>query len=110
MVDKFLKNVLNEACVTYMGQKARVGCDRKCFKAWGINSRPRHEDGISEGIYLQDHELGNAPNDPGTIECEYKKPLSPDEFPNRWCVRECERCAISNPGEWMNSIELIKFD
>lgn len=49
--------------------------------------------------YLADDELDDAPTDPGTYEGADAKPLSPDEFPNKWCVRECERCEISNNGE-----------
>ncbi|VAW78419.1 hypothetical protein MNBD_GAMMA12-616 [hydrothermal vent metagenome] len=85
------KDKINEAFITFMGQKSRVACDRKCFKAWGINNRPEHEnensvDLLTEVIYLRDHELGNAPNDARTTEGDNTKPLSPDSFPNKWCI------------------------
>ena len=32
---------INDAQIIYMGQKARVCCDRQCGKAWGINNRPQ---------------------------------------------------------------------
>lgn len=80
--------------IKYFGQPADVDCDQKCNKAWGINNRPRVQLGQDEDDYewLSDGELGQAPIDPGTYEGSDAKPLFPDEFPNRWCVRECERC------------------
>jgi hypothetical protein len=89
---------INVAQITFFTKKTFVTCDRKCNKAWGINSRPKemlsdHEDDF---YYLSDAELGDAPINPGTYECDEAKPLSPDEFPNKWCVRECERCSMSS--------------
>lgn len=107
--------MINNAIVTYFGQRMRVVCDRNCAKAWGINSRPRIELSNDEDDYafLADGELGDAPEDPGTYEGGFGKPLSPDEFPNKWCVRECERCARSKPGEYEEDllpIDLSKRD
>lgn len=101
----------NEAIITYFGQKAKVACDRQCSKAWGTNNRPRVQLSDKEDDYasLADGELGDAPVDPGTYEGDQAKPHSPDEFPNKWCVRECERCAMSAPGEWMLPLGLPDY-
>lgn len=91
---------MNKAEIVFFGQRRVVACDRKCSKAWGINNRPRIElsDEEDDYAYLADDELENAPIDPGTYEGGHAKPLSPDEFPNKWCVRECERCAMDDSG------------
>lgn len=101
-----------EAVITFFGQKAKVACDGLCSKAWGINSRPRVRlsDDPDDFETLADHELGEAPADPGTYEGIDGKPASADEFPNRWCVRECERCSMSKPGEWEKPLDLRRFD
>lgn len=97
--------------IGYFGQIARVNCDRRCNKAWGISSRPRVQLSANEDDYefLADNELGRAPSDPGTYEGRDAKPLSPLQFPNRWCVRECERCAMSRPGESHLPLALPSF-
>jgi hypothetical protein len=80
--------------ITYFGQPAVVGCDARCEKAWGINSRPRVQlsaKNDDDYAYLADPELGWAPADPGTYEGGDGKPSAPCERMNRWCVRECER-------------------
>jgi len=91
-----------EAQVGYFGQTMKVACDGNCGNAWGINARPRIQLSADEDNYafLPDQELGEAPADPGTREGRDGKPLSIDEFPNKWCVRECERCSGSKPGEY----------
>lgn len=101
----------NEAVITYFSQPARVACDRLCSKAWGVNSRPRVQMGDDADDYaiLADDELGEAPADPGTYEGGHAKPTSPDQFPNKWCVRECERCAISAPGQHELPLKLPDF-
>src|SRR4051812_30967358 len=83
--------LLNEAMITFVGQKAKVVCDRQCGKAWGSSKRPRVQLSANEDdyAYLADDELGEAPADPGTYEGDAAKPASPNEFPNKWCVREC---------------------
>lgn len=94
--------MINDAMITYFGKPARVLCDRKCGKAWGISNRPQIEfdpDDPDDIAYLADDELGEAPADPGTYEGSHAKPLTPDAFPNKWCVRECERCVMVEPGE-----------
>jgi hypothetical protein len=98
----------NEAIITYFGQRAKVKCDRKCGKAWGRNSRPKEQlsDNVDDVMWFSDRDLGIAPTDPRTYEGGVGKPLSPDEFPQKWCVRECERCVMSNPGEYNKPLEL----
>lgn len=74
----------------------RVACDELCNKAWGINGRPKVQlsDDIDDYAFLKDDELGEAPDDPGTYEGGQGKPtMSAYPAPNKWCVRECERCA-----------------
>lgn len=91
----------NESIITYFGQKAKVACDAKCDKAWGVIARPKvviDELDDDDFYFLADNELGTAPKDPGTYEGGDGKPNSPDKFPNKWCVRQCERCALSDPG------------
>lgn len=102
---------INNDVVPYFGQPMRVTCDRKCNKAWGMNNRPRIQLSYKEDDYafLADDELGEAPVDPGTYEGQHAKPLSPDEFPNKWCVRECERCNHSDVGKWMEPLAVIDF-
>jgi hypothetical protein len=99
---------LNVATITYFGKPRKVICDRNCGKAWGINSRPKVQlsNDSDDFAFLADGETGDAPEDPGTYEGEHAKPLSPDEFPNKWCVRECERCTKADVGK---PIELRSF-
>ncbi len=103
--------MINEAMITYFGQPARVNCDRNCGKAWGINNRQKVQLSEDEDdyAYLSDDELGTAPIDPGTYEGGIAKPLSPDKFPTKWCVRECERCDMSSPGEWNQPLVIKDF-
>jgi len=102
---------MNETTILYFGEKMKVGCDGNCIKAWGINTRAKVQlsDDIDDYAFLSDSELGNAPIDPGTCEGRDAKPLSPYEFPNRWCVRECERCAKSKVGKSGDPLEYPDF-
>lgn len=99
------------AIITFFGQTAKVDCDRNCAKAWGRSSRPKVQlsDDEDDFAYLADGELGDAPANPGTYEGDHAKPTSPDQFPNKWCVRECERCAMSKPGESDKPIAVPAF-
>lgn len=119
-----------EKVITYMGQKVKVGCDEKCNKAWGVNRRPRVYSELGEKIYglngesiypkeelkdIDDHamcsddELGEAPTNPGTYEGGEAKPTHSSQIPNKWCVRECERCDWSEPGKFNEPLVLKDF-
>ncbi len=100
-----------EKLITYFGQQCKVACDGNCKKAWGINSRPKVQLSEDEDDYafLSDIELGEAPADPGTYEGRDSKPNDASEFPNKWCVRECERCAKSRPGEYNKPLKLTDY-
>jgi hypothetical protein len=78
--------------IKFCGKDVNVSCDGKCNKAWGISKRPTNDDDTE---WLSDDELGEAPKDPGTYECNDRKPSNSSHFPNKWCVRECERCIFS---------------
>lgn len=124
-----------EKIIQYCGQKAKVACDERCDKAWGMG-RPRfypeigkdkiygygqehywpeNDPGVSVEFdeddygYLPDDELGIAPIDPGTYEGGHGKPTSPGQMMNKWCVIACERCAITKPGKWAEPLELPDF-
>lgn len=100
--------------IIFCGQPALVACDENCAKAWGINMRPRRylsgdpsEPGISDDeqdhrsddyVYEADSALGEAPANPGTSEGFQYKPQDGEPRPNKWCIRECERCYMSAPG------------
>lgn len=88
------------AKIRYFGNPVEVVCDGNCSKAWGINSRLRAQlsDDPEDFAFKTDHELGTAPEDPGTYEREDAKPVNSRDFPNRWCVRQCERSAITKFG------------
>jgi hypothetical protein len=90
-----------EKIIQYFDQPCKIACDEKCAKAWGISTRPSVS--LSENpddiVWLSDGELGDAPINPGTYEGGHAKPTGPAQIPNKWCVRECERCAMSRPGE-----------
>lgn len=90
--------------IKFFGSDVKVACDGNCNKAWGINSRPSNED---DSEWLSDNELGDAPVNPGTYEGRDGKPMNSSEFPNKWCVRECERCDMTNPDD---NLVLIDFN
>jgi hypothetical protein len=75
-----------------------VGCDGQCHKAWGNQDRKRQQlsDIDDDWAYLADDELGEAPAESDWWEGGYNKPESPTLFPNKWCVRACERCSIAD--------------
>lgn len=105
--------------ITMFGQPCILACDAKCHKAWGINNRPRifldespqvirgygfeasyspdveDEDfDYDNTVKLADHELPDAPLDPGSYEGDHGKPRTPNERLNKWCARECERSVV----------------
>ena len=89
--------------ILYCGRKQITGCDGKCQKAWGMNSRPTRElstTDINDYIFEKDSVLERAPNDPGTSEGDHGKPWGDQHIKlNKWCVRECERSATVPVGE-----------
>jgi len=97
-----------EAFIIFAGQKASVICDGNCYKAWGRSNRPGEQLSEDEDdvVWYADDELPVAPIDPGTEEGFESKPQSSIEFPNKWCVRECERCKMSSPGKWREPLSL----
>ena len=101
-----------DTVVQYFGQPVRVACDGKCTKAWGISNRPKVQlsDDEDDYAFLTDGELDDAPADPGTYEGGQGKPSSDLYFPNKWCVRECERCSMSEPGMYALPLETKSFD
>lgn len=97
------------AQIMFFGQKIVVACDGRCDKAWGVNNRPSENYDPCDPddcAWLTDDELGVAPDDPGTYEGGHAKPPNPRHFPNKWCVRECERCIHSGIGQ---AVELRDF-
>jgi len=96
-----------EDIIWYCGQKAKVVCDGNCYKAWGISDRPHEQlsDNEDDVVWYADDEVPIAPDDPGTSEGGERKPQSSAEFPNKWCVRQCERCNMSMPGRWQEHLE-----
>jgi hypothetical protein len=97
--------------VQYCGQPMRVACDEKCIKAWGIDKRPRWQctNKPDDWAYFADGDLDNAPENPGTYEGGNGKPKQGDTIPNKWCVRQCERCAKSSPGKSGEPLALNDF-
>ena len=104
--------------ITYFGQPAKIICDEKCDKAWGMNSRPciylcpNSEEDVQipksevkdwdDYYYVPDNELDVAPDDTGTYEGFEAKPTAygddEDHKHNKWCCRECERCSMTKRG------------
>lgn len=100
---------MKEKIITFCGSRAKINCDGNCEKAWGFSNRPEKILSSGDSKFLSDDELGIAPKNPGTTEGESQKPSSPNKFPNKWCVRECERSNISKPGESYLPLELLRF-
>lgn len=118
-----------EKDIIYFGEKTKVACDEKCNKAWGFMNRPRVYPKISDSkifgldgdtiypddydddefIFCSDDELGEAPIDPETYEGGDAKPTNKSEIGNKWCVRECERCVMSNFGKYDEPLVLKDF-
>lgn len=83
--------------ILFFGEPAAIACDEKCNKAWGISSREKNYLSVGDPDdyeFLADHELLIAPEDPGTYEGGHAKPTTPESRLNKWCCRECERCAF----------------
>ena len=90
-----------EKIIKHFDKEVTIICDEKCQKAWGIVRRPFEQlsDDVDDIVYLSDDELGIAPVDPETYEGDNAKPTFKTEIPNKWCIRQCERCNRSNFGE-----------
>ena len=99
-----------KSTILYCGRSIVVSCDEKCNKAWGVNNRPKVQLSGDPDDYefLSDFELGEAPVDPGTYEGGHAKPTNKAEIPNRWCVRECERCLFLEPEERRKNLDFTK--
>lgn len=106
--------MIQKKVVAY-GKEIIIGCDGKCNKAWGINSRPEvnlceedSDDYDEDNTYTPaDQDLPCAPEDPGTYEGGDGKPsFDDDDKLNKWCFRECERSTECNVGE---ELELPDF-
>lgn len=100
-----------EKNIIFCGQNAKIACDEKCNKAWGNNNRPKIQltDNEDDYAFLSDDELGDAPVNPGTYEGGNGKPINKVNIPNKWCVRECERCEMSKPDEFDKPLILKDF-
>lgn len=93
-------DILKNECI-FFGNFVITICDLKCEKAWGMNNRPRiwlDDNDADDYVYLSDDELGRAPDDPCWYEGGDAKPYKP-RYHNKWCVRECERCQMFDPGQ-----------
>ena len=78
------------ALIKYCYQPALIMCDGKCNIAWGLSKY--NADG------LRPEYVGKpVPRDTGVSEGTDSKPRSSKSFPNRWCVRECERSRMVDP-------------
>jgi len=70
---------------------------------------------VDDWAYLSDDELPDAPIDTGFYEGGQSKPVDENgnpvqsQIPNKWCVRECERCNMSRTNQWMNDLPVRKF-
>lgn len=102
---------MKESKITFVGQPAKIACDEKCDKAWGINLRPKNQLSNDPDDYewLSGDELGFAPVFPGIYEGGHTKPRRPGLKHNKWCVRECERLSMSDPGQDDHPLELEDF-
>lgn len=94
------ERTVQKALIRYLGEMVIMACDGRCSKAWGIDKRPRMMVSEAEGDYcfLSDDDLLEAPVDPGTTEYGEHKPRAAKYFPNKWCVRQCERSEMFEQG------------
>jgi hypothetical protein len=92
--------------IVAFGERLVIGCDKKCKKAFGLNGRPfvQLSEDENDIAWLSDSEVGIAPESGKTkIHDEggdrKPQPDNPESFLNRWCYRECERCASAEAGK-----------
>lgn len=100
-----------ETIIIFAGKKAKVNCDEKCEKAFGINSRPRVQlsENLDDYAFLADDELARAPADSGFSIGGIRKPINKKDIPNKWCINECERCNMSAMGKSDEPLEVRDF-
>ena len=96
--------------IVFFGQDCHLYCDGKCYKAWGINSRPRVKIDGKE-YWVSDKEFEYAPYDPGTYEDAPGKPMmrSGRDMNKGW-ARDCARSHIVDYGEKLDKNKLINWD
>lgn len=94
--------------VPFLFKKVAVMCDGNCKKAWGIGLRPKNRlsDDDENWEWLADHELGEAPSDPGTSDGGFRKPQDEGHVLNKWCIWQCERAVFV---EYFRNLELPDF-
>lgn len=102
--------------IRFFGAEQNLSCDGRCDKAFGINGRPRimFSADPDDHVFKGDSEVGTAPPPGQTVgiaegEClkPSATPLSDPAVMNKWCVRECERSALTSLDE---PIELPNMD
>ena len=95
---------------TFCGRPVLLACDGRCDKAWGINGRPKRQLSLNDDDYVfrSDGELGTAPGPGLTATIAEGEDIKPSSIAlersnsrglNKWCCRECERCAMVDEGE-----------
>ena len=92
MTDDRLAECTNRTVITFFGQPMGVGCDGRRDLAVGINWC--NDDGEIDELEIRraGKTLAQVRADPDSWEGEDAKPRSDKEFPNKWCVRQCEQC------------------
>ena len=76
----------------------------KCSKIIHLTQFSKDPDDVA---WLADHEIGVAPEDPGTYEGDHGKPQQPEDRLNKWCFRECER-SISADAATLITVDSLK--
>lgn len=96
--------------ILFFGKECHLYCDGKCYKAWGIASRPRVKVDGKE-YWVADNEFEYAPHDPGTYEgCDGKPMIRTGRDMNKWCARSCERSRIIPLNESLDKSKLPNWD
>ena len=96
--------------IIYFGQECYLYCDGKCYKAWGLVSRPRVNVGDRE-YWVSDNEFDYAPENPETYEGGDGKPMiNTGRDMNKWCARCCERSCIVPIKEGLKKSKLTNWN
>ncbi len=69
-----------EKIITFAGQPAKVGCDEKCNKAWGINNRPRIYVELGQDIIFGLNNTSIYPKNGGEIDVDDNALCSDNEL------------------------------